>query len=238
MKKSRKLRNWDNKTWLSSKSYISEFNKFLKTKINLNKNSKILDVGCGRANIISALQKKYKFKNNPVGIDVIANKNVKKNIVFKKIDALKYLKKKRKYDLILIKQTIHFFTKTKSNNLLNLAKKRLNPKGKILIFSLKTKNNKIPCFKKMRKNLEKSLKRDEVLFQIIKKNLKKISYTNFNYKVNISKQKYVRMIKERYISCLLNMNNKEIKFGISEIKSKYKNQIKFTDTLKCISYRK
>ena len=62
--------------------------------------------------------------------------------------------------------------------------------------------------------------------------------TNFNFKVIISKQKYVRMIRERYISCLLNMSNKEIKLGISEIKSKYKDQIKFTDTLKCISYRK
>jgi len=234
----KKLKNWDNKTWLSSKSYISQFNKFLKTKINLNKNSKILDIGCGRANIISALQKKYKFNNKPIGIDIVANKDVKKNIVFKKIEALKYLKKQKKYDLILIKQTVHFFTKTKLNHLLKLAKRNLNPKGRILIFSLKTKNNKIPCFKKMRRNLEKSLKRDEVLFMIIKKNLKKISYTNFNFKVNISKQKYVRMIKERYISCLLNMSNKEIKFGISEIKSKYKNQIKFTDTLKCISYRK
>ena len=234
----KKLKNWDNKTWLSSKSYISQFNKFLKRKSNLNKNSKILDIGCGRANIISALHHKYKFRNKPIGIDIVGNKGVKKNIIFKRVEALKYLKKQEKYDLILIKQTIHFFSKTNLNRLLNLAKKRLNTKGKILIFSLKTKNNKIPCFKKMRKNLEKSLKRDEVLFKIIKKNLKKISYTNFNYKVNISKQKYVRMIRERYISCLLNMSNKEIKFGISEIKSKYKNQIKFTDTLKCISYRK
>jgi len=234
----KKLKNWDNKTWLSSKSYISQFNKFLKTKINLNKNSKILDIGCGRANIISALQRKYKFKNKPIGIDIVANKDVKKNIVFKNIEALKYLKKQKKYDLILIKQTIHFFAKTKLNHLLNLAKKSLNPKGKILIFSLQIKNNKIPCFKKMKKNLEKSLKRDEVLFKIIKKNLKEISYTNFKFNVSISKQKYVRMIKERYISCLLNMNNKEINLGISEIKSKYKNQIKFTDTLKCISYRK
>ena len=234
----KKLKNWDNKTWLSSITYISQFNIFLKNRVNLNKNSKILDIGCGRANIISALQKKYKFRNKPIGIDVVANKDVKKNILFKKISALRYLKKKEKYDLILIKQTIHFFSKTNLNHLLNLAKQRLNTKGKILIFSLKTKNNKIPCFKKMRKNLEKSLKRDEVLFKIIKKNLKEISYTNFNYKVNISKQKYVRMIRERYISCLLNMSNKEIKFGISEIKSKYKNQIKFTDTLKCISYRK
>ena len=234
----RRLENWDNNTWLSSEKYISKFHNFLKLKFKFNKNSKILDVGCGRANIISFLQKKYKFKNKPIGIDIVANKDVKKNIVFKKIDALKYLKKKEKYDLILIKQTIHFFSKTNLNRLLNLAKNSLNSKGKILIFSLKTKNSKIPCFKKMRKNLEKSLRRDENLFKIIKKNLKVVSYTSFNFKVNISKQKYVRMIKERYISCLLNMSNNEIKFGISEIKSKYKNQIKFTDTLKCISYRK
>ena len=234
----KKLKNWDNKTWLSSKSYISQFNKFLKRKIILNKNSKILDIGCGRANIISALQKKYKFRNKPIGIDIVANKDVKKNIVFKKIGALKYLKKQEKYDLILIKQTIHFFSKTNLNHLLNLAQKNLNPKGKILIFSLKTKNNKIPCFKKMRKNLEKSLKRDEALFKIIKKNFKAISYTNFNFKVNISKQKYLKMLRERYISCLLNMSDKDIKLGISEIKSKYKSQVKFTDTLKCISYRK
>ena len=232
------LKNWDNKTWLSSKSYIFQFNKFLKTKINLNKNLKILDIGCGRANIISTLQKKYKFKSKPIGIDVVSNKDVKKNIIFKRVDALKYLDKHEKYDLILIKQSIHFFSKSNLNRLLNLAQKSLKNKGKILIFSLKTKNNQIPCFKKMRRKLEESLKRDENLFKLIKKNLKEISYTNFNFKVNISKQKYVRMIRERYISCLLNMSNKEIEFGISEIKSKCKNQIKFTDTLKCISYRK
>ena len=57
-----KIKNWDNKTWLSSKRYISIFNKFLRSKVYLDRNSKILDIGCGRANIISALQKKYKFK--------------------------------------------------------------------------------------------------------------------------------------------------------------------------------
>ena len=91
----KKLKNWDNKTWLSSKSYISKFNKFLKFRINLNKNSKILDIGCGRAKIISDLQKKYKFKNKPIGIDIVENKDVKRNIVFKKIEALKYLKKQK-----------------------------------------------------------------------------------------------------------------------------------------------
>ena len=234
----KKLQNWDNKTWLSSKSYISQFNKFLKTKIDFNKNSKILDIGCGRANIISALQKNYKFKNKPIGIDIVANKDVKKNIIFKKIDVFKYLKKKEKYDLILIKQTIHFFTKKKLNYLLNLAKKSLNPKGKILIFSLKTKNNKIPCFKKMKKNLEKSLKRDEFLVKVIKKNLRKTKNFNFNFNVIISKKKYLWMIKSRYISCLLDLKEREINSGLDEIRFKYKNIIKFIDTLKCILFCK
>ena len=35
-----------------------------------------------------------------------------------------------------------------------------------------------------------------------------------------------------------NLTKKEIDKGIDEIKLKYNNQIKFTDTLKCISFRK
>ena len=234
-----KLRNWDNKTWLSSKKYILNFNKFLKSKVNLNKNSKILDIGCGRANIISALQNKYEFRTKPKGIDIIKNKNLKKNIVFKKTDGIRYFKKeKQKYDLILIKQTIHFFSKKKLNTLLNLSKKNLNYGGTILIFSLKTNNNKIPCFKKMKKSLSKSLKVDEILFNVIKKNLKKTRETSFIFKVNISKKKYISMIKARYISCLLSLSKKEIDEGIDEIKLNFPNQIKFTDTLKCISFKK
>ena len=233
------LKNWDNKTWLSSKKYISSFYKFLKKKIKINKKTRILDIGCGRANIISFLQKKYKFQNKPIGIDIVKSKNTKKNIIFKKTDAIRYLKKTdQKFDLILIKQTIHFFSKNKINTLLNLAKKKLNTKGKILIFSLKTKNNKIPSFKIMKIKLNSGLKRDENLLKKIKKNINKYEISHFNFKVSMSKSKYIKMIKNRYISCLLNLSRKEIKKGVEEFKSNFKNQIKFTDTLICINYKK
>ena len=232
------LRNWDNKTWLSSKKYIFAFNLFLSSKIKLNKKTKILDIGCGRANIISYLQKKYRFKNKPIGIDIVKNKAIKKNIQFRKADAILYLKKKENYDLILIKQSIHFFSKTQINFLLNLIKERLNPRGKLLIFSLNTKSNKIPCFKLMKEKLKESLEKDKILLKIVKKNLKKTTENKFSFKVKITKLKYISMINSRYISCLLNMSDKELKKGIGEIQSKYKNQIEFTDTLKCISFRK
>jgi ubiquinone/menaquinone biosynthesis C-methylase UbiE len=235
----KRLRNWDNKTWLSSKQYINSFNIFLKSKINFNKDLQILDIGCGRANIISALQKKYKFKKKPIGIDIVKNGNIKKNIIFKKINALKYLKKtNKKFDLILIKQTIHFFNNNEIKTLLTQAKSQLNNKGQILILTLKTRNNKIPCFKKMKILLNKSLKRDETILAIVKKNLKKSKESYFKYNVNISTKKYSKMINDRYISCLLPMNQKVLKLGIDEINNKFGNLIKFEDVLKCVSYRK
>jgi len=235
----KRLENWDNKTWLSSEQYIFSFNNFLRSKIKFNKNTKILDIGCGRANIISTLQKIYSFNFKAIGIDVVKSKDVKKNIIFKKNDAVKFLKKTDVlFDIILIKQTIHFFSKKQIRSLLNLAKKKLDKNGQIFIFSLKTKKNKIPCFKIMKAKLLKSLQRDEDLIKLIKDNLKNYKTHNFNYRVNLSKSKYIRMIKNRYISCLLNISDKEIKKGINEIKSNYRSQIKFTDTLNCISYKK
>ena len=235
----KKLRNWDNKTWLSSKSYIYQFNKFLKTKINLNKNSKILDIGCGRAIIISALQQKFKFRYKAIGIDIVRNKNIKKNIIFKKNDGIDFLKKNKKnYDLILLKQTIHFLSSKKINLLLKLAKSRLTASGKLLIFSLKTKNNKIPCFKKMKTKLENSLKRDEKIFKIIKKNFKNNKKSYFSFTVKISLKKYIKMIKNRYISCLLEVSNKDLINGMNELNSIYKDKIKFKDTLICLEYKK
>ena len=90
----------------------------------------------------------------------------------------------------------------------------------------------------MKLKLKKSLEKDEILFKIIKSNLKNSKESYFNFKVNISKKKYIKMIKNRYISCLLDMSVKDLNFGINELNLKYKDYIKFTDTLKCISYIK
>ena len=106
------LKNWDNKTWLSSKNYIESFNKFLIQNTKLNSRSEILDIGCGRGKITGNLATKIKLINKPIGLDVENNKDKSKKIIFKKIDAITYLSKTKKtFDLILIKQTIHLLKK-------------------------------------------------------------------------------------------------------------------------------
>ena len=59
------LKNWDNKTWLSSQKYIQTFNKFLLNQVKLDKNSRILDVGCGRGRILANLSNKLKLLDKP-----------------------------------------------------------------------------------------------------------------------------------------------------------------------------
>ena len=39
----KKLKNWDNQTWLSSKNYINQFNEFLNKRVRFNKNMNMFD---------------------------------------------------------------------------------------------------------------------------------------------------------------------------------------------------
>ncbi|MDA9072912.1 class I SAM-dependent methyltransferase [Pelagibacteraceae bacterium] len=232
------LKNWDNKTWLSSTRYISSFKNFLRSQAKINKNLKILDIGCGRANIISYLHKRYKFKFKPIGIDIVKNRGVKRNIIFKKIDAIKYLKKKEiLFDLILIKQTIHFFKKKELNTILNLVKKNVATGGKVFIFSLKTHRNELPTFSKMKQKLDVSLHKSKYVTQSIKNNFVRYKKSEFKFQVLITKKNYIEMIKKRYISSLLDFSKKEIDKGVNEIQSKYKKNIKFDDILDCLVFQ-
>ena len=229
------IKNWDNKTWISSTKYIKSFNNFLLKQKKLNKESKILDIGCGRGKIIGFLSTKLRLKNKPIGLDIENHKDKDKRIIFKKISAIKYLENnKKKFDLILIKQTIHFFNLRDMKKILVYSRSSLEAGGIILILSLDTKNNEIPTFSLMKQKLNQSFKRDVIIWKnILQLNIKK-NITKFNFKVNVKKKVYLKMIKQRYISTLLKFSSVQILKGVNEINLKYKKSIIFNDKLNCI----
>jgi cyclopropane fatty-acyl-phospholipid synthase-like methyltransferase len=233
------LKNWDNKTWLSSSAYINSFNIFLLKKKKLNKNSQILDIGCGRGKIFGALSRKLKLINKPIGIDPVIHKDVDKSIDFKSEDVFKFFKSSQnKFDLIMIKQTLHFFDKDKRTRLIKICKKNLKINGVLIIFSLVTENNEIPCFKLMKQKLKRSLERDSRMLTTINKLFNNYQIDIFKFKVSITKNKYIKMLQQRYISCLVNLNKNQISNGIKEIKKLFSKKINFIDKLISIKYIK
>jgi len=233
-----KLKNWDKNTWLSSSEYISSFNSFLLKKKKLNKNSKILDIGCGRGKIFGTLSKKLKLTNKPIGIDPVLHKDVDRLIDFRNVDAFKFLKlNRKKFDLIMIKQSLHFFNKDKRKKLIEICKNNLKKNGVLLIFSLDTLNNQIPCFKLMKQKLSRGLKRDCKMLKSSCKVLKKYKIDKFKFQVSVTKKKYIQMLKQRYISCLVDLTKNQITKGVNEIKDTRPNIILFKDILICIRYK-
>ena len=233
------IKNWDNKTWISSTKYIQSFNNFLVKQKKLTKHSKILDIGCGRGKIMGSLSSKLKLINKPIGIDTENHKDFDKRIAFKKTNAIKYLtNNKKKFDLILIKQTIHFFNLRDIKKILSYSHASLEVGGVILILTLDTKNNEIPTFSLMKQKLNQSLKRDILIWKkLLQLNIKK-NITKFSFKVSVKKNTYLKMIKQRYISTLLKFSSPQISNGINEINLKYKKNILFNDKLKCIIFTK
>jgi len=233
------IKNWDNKTWISSTKYIRSFNIFLLKQKKLNKHSKILDIGCGRGKIMGSLSSKLKLTQKPIGLDIENHKDCDKRIVFKKTNAINYLiNNKKKFDLILIKQTIHLFNLKDIKKILNYSHSSLNEGGVILILTLNTANNEIPTFSLMKQKLNQSFKRENLIWKkLLQLNIKK-SITKFNFKVNIKKNLYLKMLEQRYISTLLKFNLLQISKGINEINLKYKKNIIFNDSLRCIIFKK
>ena len=233
------IKNWDNKTWISSAKYIQSFNNFLLKQKKLTKYSKILDIGCGRGKIMGSLSSKLKLINKPVGLDIENHKDFDKRIIFKKTNAIKYLKNnKKKFDLILIKQTIHLFNLKDIKKILAYSYSSLNIGGIILILTLDTKDNEIPTFSLMKQKLTQSFKRDNLIWKkLLQLNIKK-TISKFNFKVKIKKNIYLKMIKQRFISTLLKFSSLQILNGINEINLKYKKDILFNDKLKCIIFTK
>ena len=234
-----RIKNWDNKTWISSAKYIQSFINFLLKQKKLTKHSKILDIGCGRGKITGSLSSKLKLINKPIGLDIENHKDFDKRITFKKTNAIKYLKNsKKKFDLILIKQTIHFFNFKDIKKVLTYSYSSLKVAGIIVILTLDTKNNEIPSFFLMKQKLKQSFKRDNLIWKkLLQLDIKK-KITKFNFKVNIKKIIYLKMIKQRYISTLLKFSSFQISNGIKEVDLKYKKNISFNDKLKCIIFSK
>ena len=112
----------------------TSFRKKIIKKFIKKKNVKILEIGCGPAEILSSLSKVkyYGFDINPIYIKHAKKKYQKRGKFFCKKFTTKDIKKLPKFDYVLLLGILHHLNDKEANKLMLLVKKVLKKKGNII----------------------------------------------------------------------------------------------------------
>lgn len=224
--------NWDRSSWLSSKEYFAKLSNQLIKSLDLHEEIKILDVGCGRGYLLRSLANKANLINIPFGVEPVKHEgSIPHHIKIINSSINSFLDNNNiKFDVVILKQVLHLLNRNEREYFYYKVKKHLYDNAKIVFIHMNDQTE-IPQFPIMKNRLKKSLNSHQYLSEELIKNFKLLKIDNFNYDVNISSKEYLEMIRNRYISVILDLNEEEIEKGIEFIKKHYPNQLSFKDTL-------
>ena len=224
--------NWDRSSWLSSKEYFAKLSNQLIKSLDLHEEIKILDVGCGRGYLLRSLANKANLINIPLGVEPVKHEGpIPHHIKIINSSINSFLDNNNiKFDVVILKQVLHLLNRNEREYFYYKVKKHLNDNAKIVFIHMNDQTE-IPQFPIMKNRLKKSLNSHQYLSEELIKNFKLLKIDNFNFNVNISSKEYLEMIRNKYISVILDLNEEEIEKGIEFIKKHYPNQLSFKDTL-------
>jgi cyclopropane fatty-acyl-phospholipid synthase-like methyltransferase len=224
--------NWDRSSWLSSKEYFAKLSNQLIKSLDLHEEIKILDVGCGRGYLLRSLANKANLINIPLGVEPVKHEGpIPHHIKIINSSINSFLDNNNiKFDVVILKQVLHLLNQNEREYFYYKVKKHLYDNAKIVFIHMNDQTE-IPQFPIMKNRLKKSLNSHQYLSEELIKNFKLLKIDNFNFNVNISSKEYLEMIRNRYISVILDLNEEEIEKGIEFIKKHYPNQLSFKDTL-------
>ena len=224
--------NWDNSSWLSSKEYFTKLSNQLIKSLDIHEEIKILDVGCGRGYLLESLANKVNLINIPFGVEPVKHESSIPHyikIINSSINSFLDVNN-TKFDVVILKQVLHLLNKNEREYFYYEIKKHLHDNAKIVFIHMNDQTE-IPQFPIMKNKLKESLNSHQYLSEELIRNFRLYKIENFNYNVNISSKEYLEMIRNRYISVILDLNEEEIEQGIEFIKKNYPNQLSFKDTL-------
>lgn len=224
--------NWDRSSWLSSKEYFAKLSNQLIKSLDLHEEIKILDVGCGRGYLLRSLANKANLINIPFGVEPVKHEGpIPHHIKIINSSINSFLDNNNiKFDVVILKQVLHLLNQNEREYFYYKVKKHLYDNAKIVFIHMNDQTE-IPQFPIMKNRLKKSLNSHQYLSEELIKNFKLLKIDNFNFNVNISSKEYLEMIRNKYISVILDLNEEEIEKGIEFIKKHYPNQLSFKDTL-------
>ncbi len=228
--------NWDLESWIASEAYIAYAANVLSECLQIKSESRILDIGCGRANITIKLATSNILKHPIEGIDIsetIHEAPTHSGVILFQTEALTYLKNKpdAHYDGIILKQVFHCIDTATRKPLLWEIRRCLKPNGRALVLMMPPEIT-IPMFTQG----QDSFRQEQIHYQDVvalgQGCQMETQLTHFSFNVEIAKQHYFELLRQRFMSNLRNLSDGVIEAGIAELDNRYHEKVlKFEDRM-------
>jgi len=134
------------------------------------------------------------------------------------------------YDKIIIKEAIHHIHQRR--DVFEGIRKQLNPGGRLLIIT-RPQQTEFPFFQAASEAFSRGQPSSDTLKTELEASGFSVSVRRHHYPVELQKQRWFGMLRERSMSHLTAFSDEQIELGIVEIDEKYQNEetLKFHDTL-------
>ncbi|MEZ2303214.1 MAG: class I SAM-dependent methyltransferase [Microcoleus sp.] len=219
-------KNWDvSSSWVTRNDYIACIVNFLINELSLDSHSHILDIGCARANIISALAKQLYVKNPIEGIDIsdtIIEAPICDGIKLFQKDAISYLETKadNSYDCIILKGVFHCIPEYLRLTLLEQIYRCLRL-GKRAVILMMPAEPVVPLFERAKETFRAESLTIEYIQELANKCCFQTEENQLSYDVLMTKEDYFNLLKIRFMSNLRMFSDQEIAEGILELDELY-----------------
>lgn len=219
------LANQYDEFWEYSPNFIDFLTHQMIKSLNLVPTDKLVDLGCGTGlytkSIVAKVSLKYPVicvDSSPKMLEQIPKTNQYRIVVQ---DAIEFASGEGIYDKILMKEMIHHIPDKET--LLQRLFKCLKTGG-ILLLILLPPTLEYPLFADALRIYESVQPNYNDLINILLKIGFQITVKFVNYPVSIPKERYLKMVQNRYMSLLSRFDDEQLSQGLREIQQKYANK--------------
>ena len=211
-------------------TYTPDFIKFIAQNIieelNLKFTDKLVDLGCGTGLFTQEISHQIRLKHPIVCIDSSSEmlEKIPLNDTYqpRAMDAIDFASQEDIFDKIFIKEMIHHIN-DKQKLIANLFN-RLNSQGILLLILLPPKIE-YPLFSSAKKSYQELQPHYSELKNIFERVGFQTEVSFVKYPLSLNKDKYFKMVENRYMSLLSMFSDEEISQGIKEMNQKYSKQL-------------
>jgi predicted TPR repeat methyltransferase len=210
-----------NKFWVYSEEFVLSIVKDIEQSLDFQAGDTFVDIGSGTGIYTTRLIERSKFKFSTICVDISAEMlkqiPIKEPILKLQKSASDFSKSGVRFDKGLLKEVLHHID-NKEEAISNLCE-NLNEKG-IILFIISPVLVEYPLFRKALELRQNTKSSEPMIVDLMRRQGLEVTVSTHSYPVNLNTDRFIDMVKGRYLSFLSKFSDNELEKGVREMQNK------------------